>query len=74
MEYEAIGTSIEIHGIQASRFGRSCEWHDTCGDTVCIDALVRVKWTQIEYGKWIFHDILFCVLADSDTIISFCRC
>jgi hypothetical protein len=31
MEYESIRTCIEIHGIEASRFGRSCEWHDICG-------------------------------------------
>ncbi len=54
MEYEAIGTWVEANGIQAIHFGHSCKCHVTCGSVLHIDALARIKWTQIEYGNTIF--------------------
>ncbi len=44
--------------------GRSCKRHVTCASVLHIDALVRIKWTQIDYGKSIFM-LLFCQITHS---------
>ncbi len=49
-EYDAIGTCVEIHGIQAGNLGRSCECHDVCGSMLHMDALIRIRWTVVQDG------------------------
>jgi hypothetical protein len=41
------GITVEIVGIEANRYGRSCYQHDVCGKLVEEDVVLRLQKVQI---------------------------
>ena len=44
---------VDVVGIEEPSQGRSCKIHDTCGDTVAVDTIVRFRAVQLlgDQGK-----------------------
>jgi hypothetical protein len=47
MAHHPDGVTVELVGIEASDQGRNCEEHDTCGEVLGLDVIVRLRRTQV---------------------------